>query len=278
MKLGVFGVNVGAMASTAAGALARMAEDLGYDSLWAAEHMALPKPRRSTPPLDPDWPMADPLVMLGHLAAFTSRVELCTGVLILPLRQPIQLAKEAATLDVLCGGRLVLGLGLGYLPEEFTAAGVPTADVRRRFREHLRALQSLWTMESPSFRGEFVEFAGIDAYPRPVQTGGPRLVLGGHSPQALRDAAEFGGGWYGFGCTPEEAGRAREQIRRHADEIGRDLSDFRITVTPPVQLTAGLAEGYARAGAQQVVVSVESRTVDGVRRRLEKNAPGRLGF
>ncbi|XVQ14971.1 TIGR03619 family F420-dependent LLM class oxidoreductase [Spirillospora sp. CA-255316] len=278
MKLGFFGANVGGMASRGAGEIAARAEELGYQSLWTGEHMVLPKPRQEKPPLDPDWPMADPMVTLGHLAAFTERIELCTGILVLPQRGPVQLAKEAATVDVLSGGRLVLGVGVGYVVPEFRATGVPMERRRARFREHLAALQALWTMESPEFHGEFVQFDGIDAYPRPVQAGGPPVVLGGMGPQALKDAAELGSGWYGFGHTPEQVAEVRELMNKHAESRGRDLDDFKIIITPRVRLTKELVDAYEKVGVDQLVVSVEAPTLEEVRGRLERNAPGRFGI
>lgn len=277
MKLGFFGANVGGMVSREAGAVAAHAEGLGYHSLWTGEHVVLPRPRQSKPPLDPDWPMGDPLVTLGYLSAHTERMELCTGIVVATLRQPVQLAKEAATVDVLSGGRLVLGVGVGYLAVEFAAMGVPMERRRARFREHVRALQAMWTLEEPLFHGEFVTVDGVDAYPRPVRPGGPPLVLGGATSAALQDAAELGSGWYGFGHTPEDAARARAVIVRHADELGRDLTDFEITVTPRSRLSRDLIEQYRAAGVSQLVVTVEAADVDGVRRRLDLNAPGRLG-
>jgi probable F420-dependent oxidoreductase len=278
VKLGFFGANVGAMASAAAGGLAARAEDLGYDSLWTGDHMVLPKPRQPKPPLEPDWPMADPLVSLAYLAAHTERIELCTGILVLTLRNPVQLAKEAATVDVLSGGRLVLGVGVGYVEAEFRAAGVPLARRRARFREHLGAARALWTMDEPEFHGDFVSLDGVDAYPRPVQRGGPRVVLGGNTGTAFRDAVELGSGWYGFGHTPSHVAEVRNEMVRHAEAIGKDLSHFELTVTPRVRLTPELVKEYEAAGVDQLVVSVEADTTDGVRHRLELNAPERLGI
>jgi len=278
MKLGFFGANVGGMVAPEAVDIVERAEELGYHSMWTGEHMVLPKPRQDKPPLEPEWPMGDPLVMLAHLAAYTKRMELCTGILVLALRSPVQLAKEAATLDVLSGGRLVLGVGAGYVEPEFRAVGVPLERRRARFREHLEALRVLWTMESPVFDGEFVQFDGIDAYPRPVRAAGPRLVLGGAGPLALKDAAELGTGWYGFGQTPEQVGEARDIMRRHADFLGRDFNDFEIVVTPRARLDTELVRAYERAGVRQLVVSIEDSSIEGVRKRLELNAPRMLGI
>jgi probable F420-dependent oxidoreductase len=278
MKLGFFGANVGGMVSREAVRVVARAEELGYHSMWTGEHMVLPKPRQEKPPLEPEWPMGDPLVTLAHLAAHTERMELCTGILVLTLRGPVQLAKETATLDVLSGGRLVLGIGAGYVEPEFRAVGVPLERRRARFREYVAALRALWTMETPVFDGEFVQFDGVDAYPRPVQSGGPRLVLGGAGPLALKDAAELGTGWYGFGQTPEQVAEAREVMQRHAESVGRDFSDFEIVLTPRARLDTELVRAYAKAGVGQLVVSIEDPTIEGVRKRLELNAPHTLGI
>ncbi|CAI7979691.1 Luciferase-like monooxygenase [Frankia sp. Hr75.2] len=278
MKLGFFGANVGGMVSRQAGVLAAHAEELGYQSLWTGEHLVLPSPRQPKPSLEPDWPMADPLVTLGYLAAHTERIQLCTGIVVATLRQPVQLAKEAATVDVLSDGRLVLGVGVGYLALEYQAMGVPMDRRRARFREHLHALKAMWTMKEPVFHGDFVTFDGINAYPRPLSPEGPPLVLGGAGTTALQDAAELGSGWYGFGHTPEEAAKARTVIFRHAEQLGRDLAGFEITVTPRARLSPELIEQYRKAGVSQLVVTVEADTVDGVRRRLDRNAPGQLGL
>ncbi|MFJ8001281.1 LLM class F420-dependent oxidoreductase [Streptomyces sp. NPDC096310] len=277
MKLGFFGANVGGMVAREAGEVAAYAEELGYHSLWTGEHLVLPSPRQQKPPLDPDWPMADPLVTLGFLAAHTERMQLCTGIVVATLRQPVQLAKEAATVDVLSGGRLVLGAGVGYLDVEYRAMGVPKERRRARFREHLQALKALWTMKEPAFHGDFVSFDGIDAHPRPVSPDGIPLVLGGASNTALQDAAELGSGWYGFGQTPAQVAQARSIIVEQAEQFGRDLTGFEITVTPRARLTPELVEEYRTAGVTQLVVTVESDTLEGVRRRLDFNAPGRLG-
>ena len=149
---------------------------------------------------------------------------------------------------------------------------------RERFHEHLSAMRALWTMDDPEFHGEFVDFDGIDAYPRPVQAGGPPLVLGGASLSALRDAAEFGAGWYGFGQTPDEVAAACEVMDRHAESIGRDLTGFNVNLTPRVRLTRDLVDLYEKAGVDQLVVSVEGRTPEDVRRRIELNAPSTQGI
>jgi probable F420-dependent oxidoreductase len=275
MRLGFFGANVGGMASRDSAVIARHAEELGYSSLWTAEHAVLPRPRQDRPPLDPDWPIGDPLISLAYLAAATERIELCTGVLILPQHNPVRLAKSLATLDVLSGGRLVVGIGLGYVETEFAALGVPMAGRRGRAREYLAAMAALWG-EAPAFDGSFVSFDAVDAYPKPHRPGGPPIIHGGASAPAFEDAARLGDGWYGFGQTPEQVSEIAPTLQRLREEAGRS-GDFRISLTPRARLTPELVDAYRAAGVDEVVVTVEADSLDGVRRRLDRNAPSALG-
>lgn len=276
MRLGFFGANVGAMASSGCGRVARHAEELGYSSLWTGEHVVLPRPRQEKPALEPDWPMTDSLITLACIAAQTERIELCTGVLILPQHNPVQLAKQLATLDVLSGGRLVVGLGTGYVAAEFAAIGVPMKGRRERSREYLSAMRALWG-EDPEFDCRYVSFRGVDAYPKPLRPEGPRVVFGGVAASALTDATALGDGWYGFGQTPEQVAVIVSDLRRTLADAGSDRP-FRICVTPRARLSPSLVDDYREAGVGELVVSVESDTLDGVRRRLDYNAPERLGI
>ena len=150
--IGLFAVNSHACADPEAAAqVAVLAERLGYDSLWAGEHVVVPSPRVDPSPMDPDEPILDPLVALAHLAAHTERILLGTGVIILPQRNPLVLAKQLASLDVLARGRLIVGLGVGYLEPEMTAIGVPMAGRGPRADEYLAAMRSLWEDEAPSY-------------------------------------------------------------------------------------------------------------------------------
>src|SRR5262249_47099001 len=174
--------------------IARLAEAAGFESLWAGEHVVLPDPRVPPSPMDPDGPILDPLVALSFLAGQTG-LRLGTGIVILPQRNPLVLAKQVASLDALCGGRLILGIGAGYLEPEMTAIGVPLAERGRRTDEYLAAMRSIWYDERPAYEGRFVSFAGVQAYPRPART--VPIVVGGHTPAAHRRAVEQGHGWDG---------------------------------------------------------------------------------
>jgi len=278
IKLGIFGGNVGALASPRSGEVATYAEELGYASLWTAEHIVLPRPRQERPPLDPDWPIAEPLLSLSYLAACTSTIKLCTGILVATQRHPVRLAKEAATLDILSRGRFVLGVGIGYLRQEFDVLGIPRTNKRERFREYLDVLNVLWNEDEPAFNGQFVSFEGIDAYPRPMTHGGPPLVMGGYADAALDDAAQRASGWYGFGLAPDDARSVINKLREKVERAGRDPDEFEVSLTPRIRLTPKLVERYREAGVDQLVVSVETNDFDGTRRRLDYNAPAALGI
>jgi len=163
--------------------LARLAEELGYGSWWAQDHVVLPTAPGA--PIDPTTPIVDAMVHLAHVAAATSRMTLGTAVLILPQRNPLVLAKQAASLDVLSGGRFVLGVGAGWLVAEMAAVGVPATGRGGRTDEYLDAMTALWTQPAPEFHGRHVDFAEVDAHPRPI---GLRVVVGGRSAGAYRRA------------------------------------------------------------------------------------------
>src|SRR5215469_15738390 len=179
MKIGFFGVNFGACGDPVAMIqVAKAAEQAGLESVWTGEHVVLPDPRVAPSPSEPQTPFLDPVVALSHIAAHTVRLRLGTGVIILPQRNPVVLAKELATLDVASGGRLLFGLGAGYLEPEFRALGAPFEDRGVVTDESIEVLKTLWTMEKPAYKGRFLSFSGIDAHPRPVQKPHLPIVIG----------------------------------------------------------------------------------------------------
>ncbi|MEV7008589.1 LLM class F420-dependent oxidoreductase [Streptosporangium sp. NPDC051022] len=256
MELGVNGLNAkAAIAPEETVRLARLAEELGYRSWWAGEHVVLPSPRTEASPMEPTDPVLDPLVHLAYVAAVTERLELGTAIVILPQRNPLVLAKQVASLDVLSGGRLLLGVGAGYLEPEMTAVGVPMAGRGERTDEYLDAMHALWTQRAPAYRGRYVAFDGVDAHPRPVRADGPRVVVGGHSPAAFRRAVSRGHGWFGV-ATPDELAGHLEGLRRAAEEVERPARLGRLEIIvmqiPPVD--ADTARRYADLGVDRLIV------------------------
>lgn len=280
--IGLFGINMGPCA-TAEGAvrIARLAEELGYESLWTAEHAVLPSPRVRPSPMQPDYPITDPLVALALLAGVTRRVRLATGIIILPQRNPVVLAKELASLDVLSGGRLIFGMGVGYLEPEMRAIGVAMSGRGARSDEYLQAMRALWEDPAPAYRGRHVEFAGVDAYPRPLQRPVP-VMVGGHGDAAYRRTVRYGAGWYGFMQDRRGTAAHIDALRKEAAATGRDFGELNISVTPAEELDSDVVRDYAELGVHRLVVMEPA-----ARRRVlplpeletfvRANAPERVG-
>jgi probable F420-dependent oxidoreductase len=253
-SIGLFALNQGATANREAlGRLGSLAEELGYDSLWVGEHVVVPDPRRPPSPMDPEDPILDGLVSLAFLAARTERIRLATGIVILPQRNPVVLAKQLASLDVVTGGRLIFGMGVGYLEPEMTAVGVPMERRGARAGEYLAAMRALWEQERPAFEGEFVRFSGVNAHPRPVQRPLP-VAMGGYTRAVHRRAARHADGWYGFFLDQDRAAEQIADVRECLAESGRDESEFDITVTPRGRVDADAVAAYGRLGVDRLVL------------------------
>lgn len=194
-----------------------------------------------------------------------------------PPAAPGASAKELATLDILCTGRLRVGVGIGHLEAEMDALDVRPDGRQDRAMESLDVMAALWRGDT-TFHGTHYGFTEVDAYPRPHRPGGPPIVMGGWAPAALRRAAIRASGWYGFGLTPEQTAGSVGRIHDEAAAAGRDLAGFEISLTPTIRLTEALVAEYADAGVHQLVVSAEANDLDGVRRKLTRNAPETLGI
>jgi probable F420-dependent oxidoreductase len=189
VKLGLYGVHRGSVDPEPVVRRAQLVEQAGFESLWVGDHIALPAD------LGGDHPRFEAVVAATYLAAVTTRVRLGIGVIVLPQRQPVLLAKQLTSVDVLSGGRLIVGIGVGYLEPEFRALGVSLADRGARTDEYLAVMRTLWTDPAPAFEGRYVSFAGVHQQPPPRQRPHPPIVVGGHSPAALRRAVRVGNGW-----------------------------------------------------------------------------------
>jgi len=280
MKFGLFGINNGPLADPDAAVLvAQAAEAAGFDSVWTAEHVVLPDPQAPPSPAPPKVPMLDPAVALAYVAAHTTTIALATGIIILPQRNPVVLAKELASVDVVSKGRLWFGYAAGYLHQEFAALGIPFDDRGARCDEYLDAMLELWDSESPTFAGETVRFGGIDAHPRPVQRPHPRLIAGGQSPPAFRRAVHRANGWYGFAMAPEAVGRCVAGLERAATETDRApaLGALEIIVTPPPgAVDAAMVEQYAELGVTRLVMLPRARTAEGIIELVHETAAAHL--
>lgn len=253
VRLGLFALNQHDDARDVLGRIAPLAEELGYDSLWMGEHVVVPDPRVPPSPMEPREPILDPLVALAFAAAHTERMRLATGIVILPQRNPLVLAKQLASLDRVTGGRLLFGMGVGYLEPEMSAVGVPMERRGTRSVEYLQAMRALWEQEQPSFEGEFVRFSGVNAYPRPLQNPLP-VVMAGHSEAAHRRAARHAQGWYGFMLDPDATAEQLKGLEAALADEGRTREGFEITVTPRGRLDAEKVAAYGRLGVDRLVL------------------------
>ncbi|MET8131794.1 TIGR03619 family F420-dependent LLM class oxidoreductase [Streptomyces sp. NPDC005251] len=276
--VGLFGMNMNAAADpTVSARIARRAERLGYESLWVADHVVLPRPQPEESPLEPDTPLLDPVVALTHLASHTERIRLGTGCVILPQRNPVVLAKQLASLDVVSGGRLIFGAGVGYLEPEMSAVGVPMAGRGARADEYLQAISELWYADKPEFHGSYADFGGVDARPRPLQRRVP-LVIGGHSAAAHRRAVAHGDEWFGYLVGLRSAAEQVRTLKELSERAGRQDRPLKISVAPARPLDAATVRAYADAGVDRLVaVPPMDLTVPELEEFVERNAPGELG-
>src|SRR5438105_8303894 len=239
MKIGLAGINVGTMAMPEFGKLATLAEELGYDSLWTAEHIVLPDVPPGESPRPGTLAFLDSAAALGYLAAHTRAMKLATGVLLLPQHHPLLLAKQLASVDVLTHGRLIVGIGVGSVPEEAEAMAAPMSQRGARANEFVEAMTAMWTMEHPSYSGRHISFSGINAYPRPVQKPHPPFVVGGRSEGAYRRTVRYCAGWFGFNMALETTRGHIAAIAAAREKYGRpaELGDVEITVAPSEDLS-----------------------------------------
>ena len=251
---------------------ARLAEDAGFEALWVGDHVALPfdAPDAAT------QPRLEAVIALTYLAAVTERVGLGAGVIVLPQRQPVLLAKQLASLDVLSRGRLTVGIGVGYVERELRALGASLADRAARTDEYLAAMRALWEDEAPAYQGRHVAFEGVDARPRPVQRPLP-VVVGGHTRAAHRRAARSADGWYGFMVGLRAMAEQRELMRAALEETGRERP-LHVSVTPSRRVDEEVVGAYADLGVDRLIVAPPvGLALEELVEFVEANAPARVG-
>lgn len=257
LKFGLYGLHRGGSANPEPLVRrARLAEQSGFESLWVGDHIALPPVTATGEPDPSPLPRLEAVTVMAYLAAVTSRVRLGLGVIVLPQRQPVLLAKQLSTLDVLSNGRAVVGVGVGYVEPELRALGASLADRGARADEYLAAMRGLWDSPVPSFAGRFVSFDGLVQRPLPVQRPHPPVVVGGSSPAAYRRAVRAGNGWYGWDLDLERTARALAGLREAASRVERprELGELEITVTPAGAVDPEAARRYADLGVHRLVV------------------------
>lgn len=269
-------------------ALAPAAERLGYDSVWVSEHLfhtAYVLQRLG------NRPYYEPLTVLSAVAAMTKTIRLGTSVLVLPYHNPIRLAKTVATLDAISAGRVILGVGVGVIEEEFTALGSPYKERGAYSDETLAIMQALWTQEDPQFAGTYYTFSGMKFSPKPVQQPHPPIWIGGSSRAALRRVARVGDGWQPIRQSPDAIRRGVAALRQQAGSLGRDADRITVSVRGALDFAkaAGLAtepcafygtaaeitrtiQDYQQAGANHVVLSMHTREMSKIHDMMERFA------
>ena len=256
--------------------LAREAEQRGFESLFIPEHTHIPASRLSPWPGGPElpreyWHTLDPFVALGYAAAVTSTIRLGTGICLLTERDPIVSAKEAASLDLLSGGRFELAIGAGWNAEEMENHGTAFATRFRVMSERARAMKVIWAEEEPEFHGEFVDFDPIWSWPKPVQTPNPPILVGGETDYTLRRVVEWADGWFPRGRGGFDPAEGMARLARIADEAGRSMDTINVSLFG-VEPNREALDRAAEAGVTRAILGLPSNDRDDVMRRLDRHA------
>ena len=262
MKIGIVPLNVGWADPVLVTDLAQAAEGAGLESVWTFEHVMVPVDYASRypyhpsgkMPVQPGTPFLDPLTCLAFVAGKTSTLRLGTGINILPQANPLLMAKQVASLDALSGGRLELGLGTGWLAEEFQAMGTPFPRRGARFDEYLAAMKQVWTGKTVDHQGEFLQWSGFQSHPTPKQQPHPPIWIGGTSDRAYRRVATTAQGWIApnHGLAPLEGQLAR--LHQIAEEHDRDPATIGVTATWVLVKEPDALAAYAELGVERALV------------------------
>jgi probable F420-dependent oxidoreductase len=278
MKLGISFANSGKFSRPELFAeLARTCETLGFESIWTVEHVVIPQPHMPYPgskdgkmPGGDEVPIPDPLIPLAYAAAITSRLKLSTGVIILPQRHPLYLAKQLATLDLLSNGRMMVGIGSGWMKEEFDSLQIPFKERGARTDESIQAMRALWSEPLASFHGKHFHFDDVNSYPKPVQKNGIPIHIGGHSLAAARRAGRHGDGFFPTVTNPEKLSELFDVAREEARKSGRDPDkiEFSTMAAPKPDSVAALRD----IGVGRIILAPPSSDPAKLRAGLEKIA------
>ncbi len=263
MKIGIIPINIGVQAGEQIIQIAQLAESLGYESVWTFEHVIVPVDYDSKYPYNdsgkmgapPETNFVDPLIALTAVAAATSTIRLGTGVNILSQVNPIYIAKQAASLDFMSNGRFMLGVGIGWLKEEFAALGVPFERRGARFDDYVEGMRKIWSGEVVEHQSDFISWSNFKSYPLPIQNPFP-VVMGGIKGKIFERIAKYGDGWYAPAGDPTELKGHLESLRQACDAIGRDMNEIEITCMWPGRGGNEFLGQLADVGVHRVVVPV----------------------
>ena len=280
MKVGLIPINVGVTSLEQIVGIAQLAEGSGYESVWTFEHVIVPEDYQSKYPYDqsgkmgaaPETPFVDPLLALTAIAASTKTLRLGTGVNILSQVNPLYMAKQAASLDVLSAGRFMLGVGIGWLREEFEALGVPFEKRGARFDDYVTAMRKVWAGGVVEHDSEFIQWHGFKSYPLPVQDPFP-VVMGGATGKIYERIAKYGNGWFAPINQPDALQAALTDLRAACDAENRDMSEIEITTMWGGRGGSEALQELADLGVARVVVPLPAlgeNTTEGIQRVAEE--------
>ncbi len=269
MKFGTF---MSKIDGEAIAADARKAEEFGFESVWIADHMMLPVRQNSQYPYSADGrfpvpadaPFHDPLIALAYAAAVTKRIRLATGIFVLPMRNAFATAKAVATLDYLSQGRVIFGVGIGWLKEEFEAVGMKFEDRALRTREYLELMTELWSKNDPRYEGKTVRTEGMKFMPKTIQQPHPPIVFGGTSEPSLKRAVRLGDGWYGIASSIEQARMQIARLCEYERATGRTKPlEVTLSLRTGKPLTADEVRRLAEIGVQRTLVGLPFKALEG---------------
>ncbi len=261
MKIGIIFVNVGPKSGEAMIETAQLAEQAGIESVWTGEHVIIPLDYESKypysddgrMPADPENPLVDPLIALSAIAGATSTIRLGTGVNILPQSNPLLLAKQVAGLDFVSNGRLDLGLGIGWLKEEFDAMGVPYERRGARFDDYVQAMRKVWSGDPVEHQSDFISWSNFKSFPLPVQDPLP-IHMGGDKGKIFERTAKYGNGWFTPRLSLEEVQTGMASIAEECGKIGRDPAEIEITTMWAMQGGLDTVKEYQDAGVARMLL------------------------
>jgi probable F420-dependent oxidoreductase len=269
MKIGLVPINVGVQSAEQMIGLAKLAESLGFESVWTFEHVVVPIDYESKYPYDasgkmgaaPETNFVDPLIAIGILAAHTETLRFGTGVNILSQANPLYLAKQAASLDFVSGGRFSLGVGIGWLREEFRAMGVPFERRGARFDDYLQGMRKVWSGDVVDHQSEFLDWSGFKSYPLPANLP---VVIGGNKGKVFDRIARYGDGWFAPSADPEDMAESLGALRRACEAVDRSPDEIEITCLWPAQGGADAVARYAAAGVGRLLIPLPALGEDSV--------------
>ena len=264
MKIGLIPVNIGMQSLEQVVGLAQMAEGLGFESVWTFEHVMVPVEYESKYPYSedgkmaggPNMPILDPLIALTAVAAHTKTLRLGTGINILSQANPLLLAKQAASLDLLSNGRFMLGAGLGWLREEFDAMGVPFERRGARYDDYIVAMRKVWSGAVVEHQSDFLNWSGFQSYPLPVQEGGVPIIIGGTKGKVFERIALHGDGWFAPNTDAASLAPMLDELKSACDQHDRDYSTVEVSSMWDNQGGLDAVKAFEDIGVSRLIVPV----------------------